>query len=96
MVDPRLAPPTIAHPLLTSSSSHAIKLYSAESHVFVLLDGAAQHLFEVDHGDLRKDDRPPPTLRLLEGFEGVGVTLFIRGSRNRFGVITEAGDFWIH
>ncbi|ORX40512.1 hypothetical protein BD324DRAFT_5466 [Kockovaella imperatae] len=81
--------PTLTHPLLATSKG---KLYAAESRVFLVLDGPAQHLFEIDHGDLRQN--AAPRLRLIEEFEGLRFT-FISGTRNRFGVVTEAGDFYL-
>ena len=81
------------HQALLFAPGRNIRLYATESRVFVLIDGKVNHLYEVDYGE--PGDVPgPPTFRSKDYLAGLRVSL-VPGSRNRCGVITDAGDLCI-
>ncbi|WVN87550.1 uncharacterized protein L203_102733 [Cryptococcus depauperatus CBS 7841] len=88
----------LSHPLLKNDSS--LKLFAAESRVFVLSPGPMPHVFEVHDirglpPNLKSNCEGPVFVQLHEDLEGLGVTQLVQGFSNRFMALTEAGDAYL-
>ncbi|WVQ84568.1 hypothetical protein IAT38_006722 [Cryptococcus sp. DSM 104549] len=88
----------IPHPYLAPSTS--LTLYATESRAFILTRGATPHLIElVDARSLppalRSRTTAPVDVRLLDDFEGLGISKVVPGFANRLAVITEAGGAYL-
>lgn len=88
----------LEHPFLHQKAP--VKLFAAESQVYILTQGAMPHLFEAIDAralppGLRQTCKDPVLVKLVEDFEGLGVTKLVTGSANRFLALTEGGDVYL-
>lgn len=88
----------LEHPLLHRKAP--LKLFAAESQVYILTQGAMPHLFEAIDAralppGLRQTCKDPVLVKLVEDLEGLGVTKLVTGSANRFLALTEGGDAYL-
>ncbi|WVQ77460.1 hypothetical protein IAR50_007146 [Cryptococcus sp. DSM 104548] len=86
------------HPVLRQDTP--LKLYAAESTVYVLAQQGSSHVLEAVDARalppaLRHTCQDPVQIQLVEELEGLGVNSIVPGSSNRFAALTEAGDAYI-